>query len=161
MNAKLSVAAAVLLSSLPAAISCHAAPPAIREVAGCYAVTIGPWVSDPRHVDQPHPPPDTLRLSTTRVTNSSVERYQVQPDAFAAGTRGATSFWARAGDSVIIEWSVAFAGVAMRVTPTADGLAGRVKSWTDRVVMDENGQVPWPSAPVRLVRSRCSKPDAA
>ena len=161
MNIRHSLAAVALVTSLATGLSCRSAPAPIRQIAGCYAVTIGPWVLDPRSPSQPHAPPDTIRLSTTRIPDSSVDRYQVQPDAFALGSRGATSFWARAGDSITIEWSVAFEGIAIRVTPSAAGLAGRVESWTDQVVMDEKGPVPWPSAPVRLVRSRCSRPDAA
>ena len=160
MNFKHRMSAVILISSVTVGLSCHSAPAPIRAVAGCYAVTVGPWLSNP-HSSHPYAPPDTIRLTTARIADSSAERYQVQPDAFATGSHGATSFWARTGDSIIIVWSVAFAGVAIRVTPTASGLAGRVQSWTDVVVTDEKGQVPWPSAPVRLVPSRCFTLDAA
>jgi len=161
MTAKYSAPAAVLMALLTAWLACRSAPAPIREIAGCYAVTIGSWVVDPRNPTRPNVPPDTISLSTIPVTTDSPERYQVQPDAFAENTRGASSYWARVADSVIIQWSVAFGGISMRVKPTASGLDGRIESWTDVVVTDGTGQVPSPSAPVHLVRSRCAKPDAA
>ena len=159
MNTPPSVVAALLLTSLGIGFACGSAPAQIREISGCYAVTVGAWVVDPRNPIRPQVPPDTIRLTTTRVTDTSTTRFQVQPDVFFIHTLGGN--WARSGDTIIIAWSTGFDGVGMRLTRGDSGLTGTVRYWTDVIVTDENGEVPSPSAPVRLVRSRCFTPDAA
>ena len=141
--------------------SCRSAPRPIGEIAGCYFVGVGGWRLHPRSLTQPTRPPGMIRLTSELISDRSTNRYRVLPHAFDDSTRGAASYWSRSGDSVVIDWSVAFADVQMRVTPTSIGLAGVVESQTDVVVSDEHGQIPWPSAKVRLRRIRCSRADAA
>jgi hypothetical protein len=141
--------------------SCRTVPKSISDVAGCYAVAVGRWNLHPHGLRHPNAPPDSIRLTTTLINDSSQNHYKVVPHAFDESTRGAASYWTRLGDSVVIDWSVAFAQVEMRVIPTNSGLAGRVESQTDLVSVDEHGQVPWPSANVRLRRTPCSGADAA
>jgi len=139
-------------------ISCDSAPRPIQEVSGCYAVTMGAWVLHPHNASRPTAPPDTIRLSTEPAPAANkADRYRVEPHAFDSLARGAASWWTRRGDSVIIVWSVAFASVDLLLTATDSELIGSVRSQTDIVITDENGQIPWPSAPVTLRRSRCPR----
>jgi hypothetical protein len=137
--------------------SCSRAPKSIREMAGCYAVTMGAWALHPRNLSQPTSPPDTVELGTELVQqDGATARYAVSPHAFDPAARGAASSWTRVGDSVIIDWSVAYAGVELRLMRSDSGLVGSLASRTDVVVSDENGQLPWPSARVYLRPSRCA-----
>jgi hypothetical protein len=136
-------------------LRCTSAPTAIRDIAGCYSLSRGPWQLDPRS-SHPTDPPDTIQLSTRPARGRDATLYSVSPHAFDTAARGAASFWWRHGDSVFVDWSVAFATVAIRATPTDSGLTGIVEYRNDVVLVVNGRQVPWPTASIHLRRSGCA-----
>ena len=155
MGRRNSQVGAVLLALLGACSK--PAPPEVSAIAGCYAVKMGSWISDPRNPGQRTPPPDTVALGTRPIVRDTIMLgYSVFPHAFDSLAQGAGSYWKWEGDSVIVIWFVAFASVQLRLAPSDSGLIGSVVSRTDLVVADEHGPIPWPAASVQLRRSsRC------
>jgi hypothetical protein len=148
--------------------ACTRAPQSVRALAGCYAVSLGPWAIHPLSHNGPFLPPDTLELETTPVLENGIQKgYQVRPNVFPSTLLGnePTSWreptWRRSDDSVRIVWSNGFGGVGLSLITTDSGLVGRALSWTDVVIMDHGRQIPWPTASVYLHRSRCASDAAA
>jgi len=146
---------------------CGRAPGPIREIAGCYSISLGPWDVHRLTYDHPRSPPDTVRLGTAAVlANGEARGFEVRPNIFASTPhREIPPTWQRTVDSVKVTWTDGFTGVRLSLVRTDSGLVGRAHSWTDVIVSEEvhgrQQQIPWPTASVHLRRSRCAREAAA
>ena len=129
-------------------------PAVVAALAGCYALTVGPWTKPIR--SGPAVPPSTMRLDTLfRAPGQRGYRYVAQ----ISGGTGAT--WTPVGaDSLeVITWLAQFEAEVLFLRSDGDTLRGMARRSTDAIPVDANGQIRWdvwPAAPVVARSTRCS-----
>lgn len=103
--------------ALPLAAQSRSAP---LEVAGCYALAVGPWSrpleGDPRY----HALPDTVRLDTVTAEHGG---WRLHPDiAYPGGGRfPGRPRWLMKGDSIDLAWSNGYQPTVVSLARRGDG----------------------------------------
>jgi hypothetical protein len=127
-------------------------------MAGCYALTLGPWTPPLRAREWPasQTPPAEFELDTAIVPRlSGRDTARAVRPATLVVTRGlypATWRVVTAGDISVV-WSTGFTGVKLRLRVTGDTLRGDATTFHDA---HWAGEPPDPQASVVAVRRRCT-----
>src|SRR6476646_9761920 len=123
----------------------------IRDRAGCYALTLGPW-SRPLLAAEggatARTPPSRFRLDTVVVQTRPSRRFAVQP-AGLLPSRLAASWALTPNDSMSMVSSTGFVGVILRLAIHGDSLVGIATAFQDA---HTPGELPAPSASVIATR---------
>lgn len=130
-----------------------AARPTPSTVAGCYALTLGPWQRQyPGGAAEWQNIPGVIRLDTA--FNAQVAGWHTlgpTPSHFTRWGRGIGPAWrVRSTDSIEAFWSTGFVGTALMLGVRGDTLIGTATASTD-----VRGREPDPTASARAVRVAC------
>ncbi len=146
------LACALLLSARHLAAQ-SAAQPTVAAVAGCYALTMGPWEQQSaKAAGSPQILPPVIRLDTALAAQvRGWRQLGPTPPYFAQSRPGISPAW-RVGptDSVEAFWSTGFVGTRLRLAVRGDTLVGGAQAFTDA-----RGGAPDPTASARAVRVAC------
>jgi hypothetical protein len=129
-------------------------PAVVARLAGCYALTVNPWIKPIR--SGPAVAPSTIRLDTLfRAPGQRGYRYVAQIPG------GAGASWTPVGaDSLeVITWLAQFEAEVLFLRSDGDSLRGMARRTTDAIPVDANRQIRWdvwPAAPVVARPTSCS-----
>lgn len=146
---------------LPAALAAQQpAPNAPRSVAGCWALTLGPW-SPALPASPAHTLPSRVALDTVAAEETTLRgSLRVRPVGGTAGTARHVASWSPLPfrrDSLRIRWSTVGAGVDARLRARAGELRGRATAFT----MDAPGGAATATLVARRVADCAAPPQTA
>jgi len=149
--------AALALTSIAPLHAQNPAAMSLGSVAGCYALTLGPWSPPtPSGSANRDPEPAVFWLDTSRAfVGGGMYRVRSNSELLASQGRNFPPAWRlRKPDSLIMSWSTGFTGVDYAFGVRGDSLIGTARAFTD--VMSR----PRPSASAVAIRVTCP-PDLA
>lgn len=122
-------------------------------IAGCYELELGTWdVPETSSAVHLEPPPEFVLLDS--LGDRGFERGQrlARPTLAAPGAQNSYAFWAPLGrDSVRVVWTNGYVGVRLHVAPTARGLEGVARAFSDAA--PDSGE--WPKAAAAAEPTDC------